>query len=499
METHCSPVNKNKMKTTFKIVLVSSLLLAGASSCKKSFYDLEPYDALPVNSAIQSEADLNVAVNGMYASLRDVDLYGRTLPVKGDLAADNVYLRTGNSGRYLTFRDFNQTVANAEAQNVWTAAYGVIKNANQVINSDLASSPVVDELKGEAFAVRALMHFELVRNFAHPYTVAPNDPGVPVVTAYDQNSLPARNSVQEVYTQIVNDLNTAYSLISLNQGESVTISATQTERLMTSEYISKYAAKGLLAKVYLTMGNWQAARDAALDVVNNSGFSLVSADDYVGYWADPGARADGVETLFEISSDASSNLAPDQLSAFYEQPPVGYGDLWITNELYNQYSATDIRTEVMLTGTSSGQTIYINNKYSNTANPADKDDIKVLRYADVVLILAEAYAGLTEEGNARTYLNMVAQERDAAFAGYNSTGAQLKADIIAERRKELAFEGDRYWDLMRLNLPITGHIKNQNPFTPFPIAVDDTRRIFPIPQVEIDVNPNISGQQNPGY
>lgn len=484
---------------TIKIFISSLVLLAGMGSCKKSFFDLQPYDALPVNSAITNDADLNVAVNGMYASLRSVNLYGRTLPVKGDLAADNVYLRTGNSGRYPTFRDFNQTAANTEARSVWNAAYSAIKNANLVINSELASSPVVDELKGEAYAVRALMHFELVRNFAHPFTVAPNDPGVPIVTVYDQNALPARNTVKEVYTQIVNDLNKAYSMIQLNQGQSLAISATNTSREMTSEFISKYAAKALLAKVYLTMGDWQNARDAALDVVNNSGFSLVDAADYAGYWADPSARTDRVETLFEISSDASANLSSNQLSAFYQQPPIGYGDLWITNDLISQYSATDVRTDVILTGTSSGQTIYINNKYSNTANPADKDDIKVIRFADVVLILAEAYARLNNEPQALNYLNMVAKERDPSFAGYSSTGAQLIADIINERRKELAFEGDRYWDLMRLNLPITNHLKNQNPYTPFPIAVTDPHRIFPIPQAEIDVNPNIRGQQNPGY
>src|SRR2546423_3951203 len=149
------------MNSIYKTLIALLVLIVGNSSCKKSFYDLKPYDALPASGSIQSDADLNVIVNGMYASLRNIDLYGRTLPVKGDLAADNVYLRTGNSGRYLTFRDFNQTAANSEATSVWDAAYSVIKSANMVINSGLASSASVDELRGEAFAVRALMYFEL--------------------------------------------------------------------------------------------------------------------------------------------------------------------------------------------------------------------------------------------------------------------------------------------------------------------------------------------------
>ncbi|HYM94243.1 MAG TPA: RagB/SusD family nutrient uptake outer membrane protein [Chitinophagaceae bacterium] len=485
------------MKTNIKVLIFSLAVVMGTTSCKKTFYSLPPYDALPASSAITNDADMNVMANGMYAGLRNVNLYGRTLPVKGDLAADNVYLRTGNSGRYLAFRDFNQTTANGEAVGVWNAAYAVIKNANLIINSTLASTPTVDEMKGEAYAVRALMHFELVRNFGHPYTIAPNDPGVPIIISFNQNALPARNTVKEVYTQVISDLNQAYSLISLNQGQSIPITATSSTREMNSEYISKYAAKGLLAKVYMTMGDWQNAKTAALDVINNSGFSLVSAGAFSGYWANPAARTDKIETLFEVSSDASSNLSSNQLSAFYQQPPIGYGDLWITNDLYNQYSATDVRTSVILLGTSSSQTIYINNKYSNTSNPADKDDIKVLRFADVELILAEAYANLNDEPNSLIYLNKVAEARDPSFGGYSSSGAQLKSDIINERRKELAFEGDRYWDLMRLNLPITNHLKNQIPYTPLPITATDIHRVFPIPQAEIDVNPNIS--QNPGF
>src|SRR5438445_11990289 len=101
------------MKHLNKYIIIAGVGLLGLASCKKDFYNLKPYDALPANGSVNSDADLNVMVNGMYAGLRNVDLYGRTLPVKGDLAADNVYLRTGNSGRYLTFRDYNQTVANS--------------------------------------------------------------------------------------------------------------------------------------------------------------------------------------------------------------------------------------------------------------------------------------------------------------------------------------------------------------------------------------------------
>lgn len=483
-----------------KISIYLVATFAFMSSCKKDFYDLQPYDALPVEGAISTDADLNVMVNGMYSSLRSVNLYGRTLPVKGDLASDNVYLKGNNSGRYYEFRDYNQTAANADALGVWNSAYIAIKNANIVIHADLNPSPVIDQLKGEAFAVRALMHFELVRNFAKPYTVDANALGVPIVTSFVQDARPARNTVTEVYDQIINDLTQAYALMSFNQGEAVEISSTGNARVLTSEYFTKYAAMGLLAKVYLHMGEWAKAKDAALDVVNNSGFILVSANDYVDYWNNPGTQTDQVETLFEVSSDASANLSSNSLSNFYSLE--GYGDIWVTNELFEKYSNGDVRLdviEVSVDDAMPGETVYLVHKYPNTSNPADKDDTKVLRFADVLLILAEAYARLGQEDEARMRLNQVAQTRHPGFGGYSSSGTVLLEDIIEERRKELAFEGDRYWDLMRLNLPILNHTTSQHPLILLPIDVNNFRRIFPIPQAELDANENIRGQQNPGF
>src|SRR3954447_21389797 len=121
---------------SIKITIASGLLfLMTLSSCKKDFLDLKPYNALPLGDAIKVEADLNTAINGMYSSLRDIRVYGRTLPVKGDLMGDNTYVRAANSGRYLDLNDYNIIGSSATAQDIWTAAYIVIKNANTVINA----------------------------------------------------------------------------------------------------------------------------------------------------------------------------------------------------------------------------------------------------------------------------------------------------------------------------------------------------------------------------
>jgi hypothetical protein len=133
--------------------------------------------------------------------------------------------------------------------------------------------------------------------------------------------------------------------------------------------------------------------------------------------------------------------------------------------------------------------------YSNTNNASDKDDTKVLRLSDVYLIAAEASYWTNNETDARTYLNYVVTRRVPGFTGYTSTGATLLNDILNERRKELAFEGDRLHTLNRLKLPIQRG-------TDFPVAVRtiaywDYRRILAIPLEEIQANPAIG--QNEGY
>lgn len=464
------------------------ILLAGIflSSCKKTFLDLNPYNAIDQSLAITNESDMATAVNGIYAQLRATNLYGRNLPIVGDLMADNVWISVSNSNRYISEFNYTMNNGNAEAAGTWGSAYVAIARANNVINSTLPSSANVSQLKGEALTMRALMYFNLVNYFARPYTDNPTADGVPIVLAYDPFVKQKRNTVAEVYAQIDKDLNDAFTMM--------------TNTSKNSSYITKYVARALQARVALFKGDYATAKTIALDVVNNGGYTLTPASNLVNYWKNATPVTTKVETIFEISADNVSNNGTNQLSALYEQTGGAYGDALATDELYNKYSATDARIGLFITTTRAGLTVRAVNKYPNTNNTSEKDDLKVIRYAEVILTLAEAYARTNDETNARLYLNMLAKQRDPSFAGYTSAGAQLLSDIILERRKELAFEGMRYLDLQRLKADVVRTNLNSNYSgvgqTPLIIPYTDTRRIWPIPLGEINVNPIT---QNPGY
>jgi len=464
------------------LFLVSTISIIALSSCKKKFLDLFPYDQVPQDKAIVDEAGMQAAVNGLYAQLRNTSLYGRSLPLYGDIIADNVFISTQNSNRYLAEFNYTYTNTNADMLGTWGEAYKAILRANNIINASVAPSPNANQLKGEALTMRAIMYFNLVNWFAKQFAVDPNAEAVPLVLTYDPFLQPARAKVSEVYVQIDKDLSDAFGLLNGTKN---------------SSYVTKYVARALQARVALFKGDWNGAKTAALDVVNNGGYTLATAANLVNYWKNPAPVSNKLETIFEITNDAVNNNGTNALAYFYDQ--AGYGDAIGSDDLYNLYSATDARKGLFITGTRASQTVRIVNKYPNTSNAADKDDVKVIRYAEVLLTLAEAHYRLGDEVNALVYLNMLAKQRDPSFAGYSSAGAQLLSDIILERRKELAFEGMRYLDLQRLQLDVVRVNINNNyvGVTPLTLPVDNFRRIFPIPQNERDANPEVT--QNAGY
>ena len=456
--------------------MLATVLLVSLASCKKSFLELNPPTSLTPSVALATEADLQVALRGAYAGLKSTALYGRSLPVLGDMMGDNTYQSTLNTNRYTLFNNNTYTVTDGDVAGLWSAAYTVILRANNIINSPVAANANVNQYKGEAYAIRALAYYNLVRFFATPYTQDPAALGVPLVTTYDADLKPGRAKVSEVYALINADLNQAYTLMT---------------KFTNSSQFSKYAAKALQAKVYNTMGDKANAKTAALDVITNSGFTAVSATAHAGYWAGVSFRTDKVETLFELSFDAVANNAFDALAYIYLQSG-NYGDMLCADDLYASFSATDARKALYATGTRGGLASVFVNKYSSFTG--DHSDTKVIRMAEMYLIAAEA-SYPANEADAIKYVNEVTSRRGATAIA--STGAALLEDIITERRKELAFEGERYHDLQRLKRDV---VRGANyPASARTIAFSNFRRIMPIPQGELDANPTIKAQQNPGW
>ncbi|GHT64361.1 membrane protein [Bacteroidia bacterium] len=483
------------MKRIVYIIIAGILFL---SSCGDSFLDETPSTSVDAATSIKTTNDIIDALNGLYSAAKSSSLFGRDVHVLGDLLADNAYISASNYGRFLTEQAYRFSQNSGSASGIWSQGYNVILQANRIIYTELtvpaSQQVVVDRAKGEAYAWRALTNLVLVNFFGAPYTVNPDAPGIPVVTipTYVTGPYvkPERQTVKEVYAHIFSDLEAAFGLISPTPIPSTYHDA-------SSNYISKYAVKAIEARAALYKGDYAAARDAALEVVNHGGFTLAATKSaFTSYWTAATPSTNKLETILELNMSITSNLGSNGLDHMYNQE--GYGDLLSAAEIYTLYSETDFRKSLVLDGIRKGnnQRAFVNNKYSNTAN-GDRDEVKILRYAEVILTLAEGYAKTNDETNALKYLNQLAQLRDPGFAGYTSSGQQLIDDIVNERRKELVFEGLRLFDLTRLNREIVRPAQ-QFSYPGYPlVSLTDHRRIQAIPQGEIDANPNI--KQNPGY
>jgi hypothetical protein len=455
-------------------LLAVAILLLG--SCSKSFLNTAPSDGTPSTDALSTESGMQTALMGAYSGLKSINLYGGSLPIIGDLMADNVYVNPNNFGYYIPQYTYSVTVQDATVSSLWADAYTVILRCNNVINDPLPSDAAVNEYKGEAMAIRALMYFYLVDFFAKPYTDDPSSPGVPLVLAQAPAAEPARSTVSQVFTQIVADLKAADTLMTV---------------YTNSSQFSQYAGEGLLAKVYMYMGDSTDALPLAVDVINNSGFTLLTPGtngaNYLSYWAAIAPRTDMVETLMEVTEDKVNNNGVNAVDGQYSIE--GYGDFLCSSDLAALYSATDVRG-LLLQPDASGN-VYVD-KYPNFGGPAVTDNSKVLRLSDIYLIAAEASVA-SNPVNALNYLNTLVAQRDPSLV-YASTGSQLTQDIVRERRKELAFEGDRFFDLNRLKWDINRSAQ----YTPVQsIPYGDYRRVAPIPQTQTLTDPNCV--QNSGY
>ncbi|RYF21294.1 MAG: RagB/SusD family nutrient uptake outer membrane protein [Flavobacteriales bacterium] len=484
------------------IMLLGLLIVISLSSCKK-FLDVTPSNSADAAKAIQTPRDAQILMNGIMNQMTSSSYYGRNFIMYGEAKGGDATLYS--QGRGLdAFYTFNHNPNTNSYSSFWSQIYYCILQSNylleEIAKREAAGVTGFNTAKGQALTARALMYFDLVRLYGKAYTQDKASYGVPLILnklGYDAK--PLRNSVEQVYTQIVKDLVDAAPLL---------------PKTKINGYISYYANRAILARVYLNMDNKPDALLAAEEVINApSMYTLYTNANWVDSWK----SQYGSESIFELNINTLENdLGTASLGVYQRNRNVGttsaLGFFYASTDFLaslNIGGNTDIRRGIMARDESSATRLGAVYKYSgSTALAGDKStanntavNIKVIRLSEIYLIAAEA-ALTANPGKAVGYLNAIRQRNPSLAA---STIGTITLDmILEEKRKELYGEGHRYFDMIRTNKSITfndefGGITVLPTLRPKTIDRTFYKTILPIPQSEINANPPIKAQQNPNY
>ena len=456
------------MKKILNYILATGMMLS-AASC--SFTDLEPTDKVGDNEIFSSVTTLEQALTGAYSkmSLRT------TLSVSAVLS-DDVYKGGQNGGAGDDSYQWTYSASTGDHNSLWSSYYATISMANRIITGAAAISPVNEaETKtknnciGSALFIRAYTYFDLLRFFSD--FDKKDSYGIPYSTERVVLETLGRNSVAECFTLIKEDLDTAIPLLSQQTPEN-------------PGYASQLAAKALMARVCLYERNYGDAYTYAAEVLAQK--PIADREDYASIWSDESNQ----EVLFELKKMSGEEtigtifFSADNSSAF--EP---------STEIIECFDESDIRLQVFIGDgvDRDGVPVKRVNKYKGTKENVGLADQKMLRSSEMLLIMAEAKA-YTDVPEANRLLNQLRKERISGWVDQNyATQTELLEEILLERRRELCYEGRRFFDMRRFEKPI------YKPMIDKTLDVDDHRRLMPIPLSEMQGNPVIAKQQNAGY
>ena len=455
------------IKFTLILVFISAVI-----SCDSKL-DLEPEQSLEPSVATGNAANIRNILVGIYDEAAhgsaetptlEENIYGGLTNLTSELLANTGDLEW--NGTFLEPREFNLkqiTVTNVNVRDIWLNGYEVNNQANIVL-ANLDKFDDEDErntIEGEAKFLRALTYFDLARFYGQQYESGQTNSqlAAPIVLdpVLDASSVtqPTRNTVEEVYNQVIADLTSAVSLLP----ESNDI------------FADRYAAEALLARVYLQQGDYQNALQAANDVIQNSGHSLTPSFD--GAFNNDG---DSSEDIFawQITSQDGTNDMNTFWSGSAFGGRSGNPDVAINDPFLDIYDDANDERRAFFYLTSRGR--------ATTKWQSQFANIPFLRLAETYLIRAEANQRLGTVTGASP-LEDINTVRDRSNA--SSLASVNLNDILDERKRELAFEGHAIHDARRLKENIGILTYNAN------------NLVLPIPQRERDANPNL--EQNSGY
>jgi len=459
----------------YSLCLLSAALLFG--SCKKELNQNDPQSFSDEN-AFTTIDHVQYGVNAAFGrySTYATDVY------KNALTSDEAKIGADNAGSgALTYR-YQYGSDNTTGNDVIAGYYGyysLIDQVNRVLpNVDKVTGGTEgrkSELKGQLLGLRGIAHFGLLQAFCKNYN--PSDPlGVAIMTEFNAAAKPSRNTMGEVMAQIQADLDSAKNLLPLVT--STNFSDTVLNRLNVAAY---------QARIALYRGDFDAAVSYSSEVINSGIKPLVSGGEYAGIWIDNNTN----ESLFRIRFLQS----------------VGIGGLWTgsgnsitiapSDKLFNSYTAGDVRLASFI-GTNAAGNHYVNKHYASSRG-ARIVDLKACRTAEMYLIRAEAYARKSSPDLAAgaADLNFLRSKRITGYVDETFTNTtQLFNAVLFERFKELCFEGFRFYDLKRNNLPVERSSTDASSQWQT-LPANSHLFVYPIPRDAILANPNTI--QNSGY
>lgn len=473
------------MKTHYKILFSALVLLHSGCS---DFVDLNPPTIVRQDQYFKTQSDFTAAVNGLYSSLRGY--YGNFYQF-AELPSDN----TEANGYNLASADLDQLTwltNTSSIQSLWLNSYSTIARANIIldrIDAITMDGTLKEQYKGEAKFVRALMYFNLVQFFG--------DVPLPLkeLQTEEEAYTYARENVGKVYAQIQTDLLEAISALPVDYNAS------------NKGKVTKGAAMGLLGKVYIT--NKQFAEGAAIlkTLVESNTYALLEKYEDVFRVDNPFNK----EILFSVQylgngngegSNFSISFAPFGSGTEITSGGNPAGSNQGTLDLFNAFETGDNRKNVSIMRYPTTGDPYTRKFLDKPiANNEGNNDWPVLRYADVLLLYAEALNETGANTGVLTPLNAI-RTRAGLAAFPTGSQAELRDLIQKERRVELCFEGHRWFDLLRTKqmLPVMSQYKKKYEGKAYLVEyyqVSEPKYLFPIPFRERSLNPTLT--QNNGY
>lgn len=466
------------MNKIFKIGVLSAAIALTSLSCSDSFVETE-FQQNVTQGPLTTASEVQSFVRGIYTSMRATTYYGADFLAYGEIRSDEMY-STLQGGYYTSVYNYNMLSNDAYAVNTYNQMYTAIAKANIVINTDANTIQGSDAdrtnskyAQGQAYGMRALVFFDALRLYGQKYISGGQSLGIVLPLKYDPKAVMPRATIAQTEAQIESDFNTALSMMSANG------SATNT----TKTELTVYALKGLMSRYYLYKGDYAKVRSLTNDLYGKyqiaSANSLQTTFSFVMNGAAP-------NSIFELAVGMNSSLS----TGSYRQrlSPVGYANIVVNSTTQALYASTDVRRNLGLTNGGIRYLSYYdtatNTAYGKYTNAVGADNIRMLRYEEVILNGVEAELNGGSAVKALGYYNEILTNR-----GLPAAVTVDMSLLQTERMKELLGEGFRQWDLRRWGIPVP---------RPAGVSANPNFNAFPIPRSETDL-PNSPIISNPDY